>query len=222
MSTIAIVQCRLGSQRFPRKALADLNGRPVIAHVVERALKIRGVDRVIVATPSLSESAEIFAVLPDDSRLTVFSSRLVDETDVLGRFVAALENYPECDTVMRLTADSPVIQPDISERVLALYRETDGCDYAWNRTTDHDGGLWPDGLNAEVFSRRILDVANLTGGSHGYTERVREHVTPAIRTHPQAHVQELPFDPAYAGWPKCSIDTPEDLERVREWMQVTA
>ena len=48
MTTVAIVQARLGSSRLPRKVLADLAGRPLIDHVIERALAIEGVDSVVV------------------------------------------------------------------------------------------------------------------------------------------------------------------------------
>jgi len=45
-----IIPARFGAQRFPGKPLADLAGRPIIAHVVERARRARGVDVVAVAT----------------------------------------------------------------------------------------------------------------------------------------------------------------------------
>ena len=203
---IAIIQARLGSERFPRKMLADLCGRPVIRHVVDRALQIHGVDRVIVATPSWADMLAIGAVLPEDERLSVFCAA-VEENDVLGRFVAALESYPECDTVMRLTGDTPLLQPNVCERVLAL---EDGTEYCW---TDTHSGEWPDGLDCEVFPRRLLTAAHeqATDPSH------REHVTSWMREH--AAVFALPPDPDYAGWLKCSIDTEEDLEVVRQFMQ---
>lgn len=243
---IAIIQCRLGSTRFHRKALADLYGKPVIAHVVERALQIRGVDRVIVATPwgdapviaqALSgvvceECGGRGAVLdaPQDAldgraywekcptcdggdRLSVFHAR-VDDDDVLGRFVAALENYPECDTVMRITGDCPLIQPKVCERVLSLYKASH-VEYAW---TDTHNDVWQDGLDCEVFSRALLQRAN----SEAQWDGEREHVTPLMREmcwDGPHDIATLRGDPAFADWPKVSIDTTDDLERVRAWME---
>jgi spore coat polysaccharide biosynthesis protein SpsF (cytidylyltransferase family) len=206
---IAIVQCRLGSTRFPRKALAPLGGRPVIVHVVERALQIPGVDRVIVATP-WGDAGVIAQELPDDERLSVFHARIDDE-DVLGRFVAALANYPECETVLRLTGDCPLIDPLVCERVLALYRWTG--QYAWTNT--HRGD-WPDGLDCEVFSRVVLKLMDASA-----VGAAREHVTSgwrASRATLEGGMAELPPDPAYRDWPKVSIDTPEDLARVEEFI----
>ena len=45
-----IIPARYGASRFPGKLLALLAGKPLICHVVERALAARGVDLVAVAT----------------------------------------------------------------------------------------------------------------------------------------------------------------------------
>lgn len=49
-AAIAVVPARFGSTRFPGKPLADQTGKPLIQHVVERALQAQRVSRVIVAT----------------------------------------------------------------------------------------------------------------------------------------------------------------------------
>ncbi len=54
---IAIIPTRMGSTRFPGKALARDTGRPLLLHVVERVSRVGLVDRVIVA----SEDPEIEA-----------------------------------------------------------------------------------------------------------------------------------------------------------------
>lgn len=206
MSVIAIIQCRLNSQRFPRKALASLDGRPVIVHVVERALQIPGVDRVIVATP-WSDAALIAQELDEHERLSVFAAR-VDDADVLSRFVGALANYPDCDTVLRITGDTPLLQPDVAGAVLRLYQTTD-CEYAWTNTHD---GPWVDGLDVEAMARAALERAHAEATSAAD----REHVTSYIRR--ECTVAELPFDPRFSGWPKCSIDASVDIEVVREML----
>lgn len=47
---IGIIPARFGSSRFPGKPLADLNGKPMIMHVYERALKARALSDLLVAT----------------------------------------------------------------------------------------------------------------------------------------------------------------------------
>ena len=50
MSVVVIIPARYASTRLPGKALADINGKPMIVHVLRRAELARGVDRVLVAT----------------------------------------------------------------------------------------------------------------------------------------------------------------------------
>jgi 3-deoxy-manno-octulosonate cytidylyltransferase (CMP-KDO synthetase) len=45
-----VIPARYASTRLPGKALADIAGEPMIAHVWRRARLARGVDRVLVAT----------------------------------------------------------------------------------------------------------------------------------------------------------------------------
>lgn len=50
MEVAALIPARYGSTRFPGKPLALLRGRPMIQHVYERTVLVRGLTRVIVAT----------------------------------------------------------------------------------------------------------------------------------------------------------------------------
>lgn len=48
--TVVVIPARYHSSRFPGKPLADLHGRPMVVHVADRAAAVPGVERVIVAT----------------------------------------------------------------------------------------------------------------------------------------------------------------------------
>lgn len=49
MSFVVIIPARFASTRLPGKPLQDINGKPMIVHVLERARE-SGADRIIVAT----------------------------------------------------------------------------------------------------------------------------------------------------------------------------
>ncbi len=49
-SVTVVIPARYGSSRFPGKPLVDLNGKPMIQHVYERAVACRAVTDVLVAT----------------------------------------------------------------------------------------------------------------------------------------------------------------------------
>jgi spore coat polysaccharide biosynthesis protein SpsF len=205
VSVLAIVQARLGSTRFPRKALADLGGRPLITHVVDRVRQVRGVDAIVLAVPHRDFDALWPMVLSGVS----CHGPDVPEDDVLARFVAVAAMYPQCDTIMRVTGDCPLWDPREGERVLALYQSIHGCEYAWNVAPGY-----VDGEDCEVFSRAALLQAHWHA-----TGEDREHVTPWIRKHyPVATA--MPFsDRRHL---KTSVDTLEDLERVRQMVEATA
>ena len=58
MKAIAVIPARLASTRLPRKVLAEINGRPMLAYVYEAARACPRLQEVIVATDS-EEIAEI-------------------------------------------------------------------------------------------------------------------------------------------------------------------
>jgi spore coat polysaccharide biosynthesis protein SpsF (cytidylyltransferase family) len=201
MNILAIIQCRLGSQRFPNKALAHMaDDRPIITHVLERARRIAHVDDVVIATPKGADLRAYGPVIMPD----------VDERDVLGRFASVAAIYP-ANVYVRITADCPLLQPDVCGRLITEWRKS-SCDYGW---LDTHTGIWPDGLDCEVFTRDLLMQAHMQA-TEAYD---REHVTSIMRR--MRTPFSLPADSAYNDWPKVSIDTPEDLERVREFSRRT-
>ena len=66
---LAVIPARLASTRLPRKVLRELNGQPLLAWVVEAALRCPQIGRVVVAADS-EEVAELCSIsglaVPDD------------------------------------------------------------------------------------------------------------------------------------------------------------
>lgn len=164
--TLAIIQARLGSRRLPRKVLAPINGVPMVECVVRRVRAVPSIDHVVVATP-IADAEAIQAVVSCD----VIGVR-GDPMDVLQRYACVARQLPWYDPIVRVTADCPSWAPTVGEAVLALYRQDDACEYAWNVC---EGSV--DGEDTEVFSRRVLLEADRTTCD----AFDREHVTPAIR-----------------------------------------
>ncbi len=53
MSEVALViPARLGSTRLSRKALADIEGQPMVVRTAKAASALRGLSRILVATDS--------------------------------------------------------------------------------------------------------------------------------------------------------------------------
>ena len=93
------------------------------------------------------------------------------EADVLDRYHQAAQEH-EAEIIVRLTADCPLLDPDVIDRVVRAFQES-GCDYASNTLRP----TYPDGLDTEVFSRAALDEA----WREAKKPVEREHVTPYLR-----------------------------------------
>ena len=57
--TVAIIQARMGSTRLPGKVLMDLNGIPMLQYQVDRVVKSKLIEQVVVATSTLPQDDEI-------------------------------------------------------------------------------------------------------------------------------------------------------------------
>jgi spore coat polysaccharide biosynthesis protein SpsF len=202
LRTVAIVQARTTSSRFPRKVLADLAGEPVLVWVLRRALA-SAVDDVVVATTVNGADDPVVAVADREGARWYRG----DEHDVLGRYVRAAQEAG-ADAVVRLTADCPMLDAAVIDMVIDALGEEPAVDYAANvieRT-------FPQGLDAEALTFDALLRADRMGTS----SEAREHVTWFIREE-RPDLFELrsvtaDTDDSDLQW---SIDRPDDLEQVR-------
>lgn len=201
MITAAIIQARMGSTRLPGKVMMDIADKPMLQHVIERTQQIKGLDMVIVAAPALAASCPIVKLTADCGAIPFLGSA----TDRILRFMQAASSY-RVDLIMRITADCPLLRPDLCERVLDLYHKSD-CHYAaigWPKT-------YPKGYGCEIFSRHALSTAFISAKS----EYDREHVTPWLERMLKCVYLTQDKDESHLNY---SVDTADDLERIREIM----
>lgn len=145
----AIIQARLGSSRLPLKSLLTLRGKPVIDWVVERLGSSRALaGNIIVALPDTRLDLALFEHLRSQNVTCIFGS----EDDVLGRMAKAAARL-EADLVIRVCADNPLVWGEAIDQLADFYMNGD-FDYAYNHVPKNN--LWPDGLGAEIVSRKLL------------------------------------------------------------------
>ena len=202
MTTVAIIQARMGASRLPGKVLMDLQGRPVLAWILTAADGIAGIDRVCVAT-SDRDADDAIADWCAGQNVTCHRG---PEDDVLARYAGAAK-AEKANLVLRLTADCPLLDADVCAQVLYLLKRS-GADYASNV----DPASWPDGLDCEAFTATALFEAE--AGARRRSER--EHVTPFIRNRRHRYqVQNLLSPLPGLAAERWTLDTPEDLEFLR-------
>ena len=202
MTSVAIVQARMGSSRLPGKVLMDIGGRSVLELLVSR-LRRAAVDAVVVATSDTDQDDAIERACGDLSVSCVRGS----ETDVLGRFMAAMDRFPSED-VVRITADCPFIDSTIVDEALQLHRR-ESADYTSNTLVR----TYPDGLDVEVLRASVLQV---TAREAQRTDE-REHVTPFVYRQPHRFaIRQLISGQPRLGRERWTLDTVDDLARLRE------
>src|SRR5689334_16625895 len=98
---VAIIQARLGSTRLPRKVLADLCGRSLLEHLVERVRAASSVDRIVLATTEARVDDELVQFVESRRLCKVYRG---PEEDVLARFHGCAKREA-ADEIVRITAD---------------------------------------------------------------------------------------------------------------------
>ncbi len=202
MNIVAIIQARFGSRRLPGKCLMDINGKPMIAHVVERACAIPGVTEVVLNVPQDNDAHRWKSAIQNACPVVHVVSQ---EANVLASY-ELIANKFQADVVIRLTGDCPLLASNLSGEVLQLFLDK-GPDYCANiqpYTT------WADGWDTEVFT---IDALRYT--SKMATSRwAKEHVTVMMRQLCACiYGPEVPFNIPDI---KLSVDTQWDLDQVRD------
>ncbi len=163
---LIIIQARLGSTRLPGKVLRKAGGRELLDIQVERVKKTNCHDKIVIATSTLETDNPIedFCIARG---IECFRG---DEQDVLLRYYECAKNY-KADTIIRLTADCPLICSQTIDQVHALHKE-ESSDYTantvpWNKST------FPNGSDVEIFSFKTLERTHELATK----QQDREHVT---------------------------------------------
>jgi spore coat polysaccharide biosynthesis protein SpsF len=196
--TVAILQARMGSSRLPGKILRDLRGEPMMARVVSRARRAKTLDEVVIATTTLAGDDAV-EKLAAQRGWPVYRGSPDDLTDRY--YQAALKHG--ATTVVRITCDCPMIEPEVVDRTVSFFRQS-GADYASNGLPPR---TFPRGLDTEVFTFAALERAWREDKNPAW----REHATPYIYRHPEVFklaglVNET--DHSAMRW---TVDTPEDM-----------
>ena len=198
---VAIIQARMGSSRLPGKSLAEIEGRPMLWRVIDRTKRATLVDRVVVATSTAAADDAIEKMCQEIG----IPCHRGSENDVLDRFYHAAR-AEKAAQVVRITADCPLIDPEVVDRVVRRFQRGD-LDYASNAMVR----TYPDGLDTEICSFSALERA-----WHESTKSAeREHVTPYLRSGKfrTANVENNATS-LYQHY-RWTVDEAEDLEFIR-------
>lgn len=206
MKIVCIVQARIGSKRLPAKVLLPLPNRlSVLEQVLEKCRKIRGVDEFVCAIPNTDENLLLLPFIERSGWRTMVGP----EHDVLERYRLAAKQS-SADVVLRVTADCPLIAPDVCEDLLRMIRKLD-VGYVSNAWPARS---YPHGHDCEAFTSDTLRRA----AKSAVSAHDREHVCPWMQRDPGTKRAFLKSMQDRSG-ERLTLDTLEDYVRIWNVMQ---
>ncbi len=173
MKIIAIVQARMGSNRLPGKVLKRIRGKPILWYVIKRLKLSRGIGRIVVAT-SVQKENDAIEKFCKKTKTACFRG---SEADVLKRYYDCAKKE-KADQIIRITADCPLIDPNLVDMVIKEHLKKKN---QYTATNVESGRHFPRGQDVEIFGFATLERTNKEAKSRSE----REHVTLYITKNPR-------------------------------------
>lgn len=223
MSFSVIIPARYASTRLPGKPLLDINGKPMIQHVYERASQSKA-ERIIIATDD-QRIADVVSAFGAEVCMT--SETCESGTDRLQEVVQK-QGFADEHIVVNVQGDEPLIPPAVINQVADDLATTDHFEISTliKRIKDVETVMDPNAVKvvmdlhgcALYFSR-----APLPWYRDGWPERADDD-SPALRTLPDhthyyrhigIYAYRVSFLHKFVQWPASSLELAEKLEQLR-------
>ncbi|HEH9428631.1 TPA: 3-deoxy-manno-octulosonate cytidylyltransferase [Aeromonas sobria] len=219
MSFVVVIPARYASTRLPGKPLADIHGKPMVQHVVEKALQ-SGADRVIVATDDqrvaqalAATGVEVCMTSPDHQSGT---ERLAE--------VCRHYGFAADTIIVNVQGDEPLIPPAIIRQVAdnlaaatapmaTLSVPIKDAEEAFNSNavkvvTDKDGYALYFSRACIPWDRDRFAASDRAAGSH---EQIGGH----YQRHIGIYAYRAGFIQRYVDWAPSVLEQVEALEQLR-------
>ena len=148
---LCIIQARYSSKRLPGKVLKKIFGLTILERVINQVKKSKKIKKIIIATSDHKTDKKIIT-LCQKNNIDCISGSL---NNVFKRFHLVV-NSQQYKSFVRVSADSPLIDPSLIDRIVSLYNKN-----RYDIVTNVFPRTFPKGFSVEVInSKIILDVLN--------------------------------------------------------------
>lgn len=204
-----VIPARLDSTRLPGKVLRDLSGKPMLAHVHQRAIE-SGADEVVIATDS-QQVADAAAGFGAEAVLT-----RADHESGTTRIeeVSRTRGWAEDAIVVNLQGDEPLMPGEMIRRTAANLAAKPDCDIATLASEIHDESEWMDPNAVKVVL--AVDNTALYFSRAPIPHQRDTHTAAATRLrHFGLYAYRVSALQRYCALPACGLETSEALEQLR-------
>ena len=212
---VVLIPARMSSSRLPRKALADIHGKPMVVRAAEQAAKSRA-GRVVVAT----DHEEIFAACQAHNIEVVMTGEYHESGTTRLAEAAQLLGLSADTVVVNVQGDEPLIDPKLVDQTAAVLVEN-GAPMATAAHEIHDFD--------EFMNPNVVKVVLCRQGRALYFSRApiaypRDSMRAGERTLPQAdaplrhigiYAYRAGFLNEYAQMSASPLENIESLEQLR-------
>lgn len=235
MKVIGIIPARYGSTRFPGKALANINGKPMIQWCYESSLKSKLINKLIVAT----DDKRIFdAVKKFGGEVVMTSKKHRSGTD---RIAEAAKKF-KCDIVVNVQGDEPFIDYKTIDKAIDALKKDKNAQVSTVAKKINDKKeinnpntvkvVFDDDFNALYFSRSVIPFDRDGNGKASYYRHYglyiyRKDYLMKLTKLPESRLEKIEkleqlrilenggkIKIVLTNRDSVSIDTPEDLKKV--------
>jgi 3-deoxy-manno-octulosonate cytidylyltransferase (CMP-KDO synthetase) len=241
MKVLGVIPARYASTRFEGKALADIMGKPMIQHVYERAIKAKTLDSVMVAT----DDQRIFDAVKNFGGEVAITKKHPTGTDR----VAEIAGRSDAEMLVNVQGDEPLIEPAMIDEAVEPLLENEKIDLGTlvHRIRSEEEYINPNVVKVVVdragfamyFSRAPIPHIKSEGWKrdvityrHVGLYVFRKHALLSFAHTPPAPFETLEgleqlrfLENGYrmkvveTNYKSIGVDTPDDLEKVREIMR---
>ena len=198
-----IIQARMESTRLPGKTLLKIdNENTMLDSVINQLSFSKLIDKIVIATTNLL-SDNVIEDFAKNLNLEIFRG---NSDNVLDRYFQCAQLF-SFDTIVRITADNPLIDPNIIDLIINEYNNTE-CDYMTN-VLDR---TFPYGTEVEVFSIISLKKAWMNAKKPSELE----HVTAFIHDPDNKFIIKNIKHKENLSYLRYTVDRIEDLTLVKE------
>ena len=193
----------MDSTRLPGKILSLLDGTNTsLSYTINQLRECKSLDKIVIATTNLEQDN----IIETNAKTLGIDCFRGSSDDVLDRYYHCAKKF-QINTIVRITSDCPLIDPQIVDQVIRKYQSED-YDYVTNTLSRS----YPIGTDVEIFSFEILEKT----WQKAILPSEREHVTLFIRN------KKLNFklgnlkNSKNLGHLRWTLDRVEDLNLIRK------
>ena len=202
-----VIQARMSSSRFPEKVLSPLCGMPMLMWTINYCRKV---NLPLFVLTSTDESDNQLVGMLEKNDVSYYRGSL---KNVVSRYLSFMREH-QVKKVVRISGDSPLINPDVILKVIEQDQELADADL----TTNVFPRSFPKGQSVEVIPRKSLELLR----DRNLSESDIEHVTPYFyANYKEFKINNLNNTEDLSSI-NLSVDTKEDLLRVDQFMALAS